>query len=300
MTNSEQYRREILDILGIWSKTVSMKTTSGLTDSSTASEIIMIETLRVSRGWELVSANQINAQAPAVDLVDETARIAIQVTNIANSEKIRHSYVQFDKMEPYKKYDELYVVGTSKVSVRPKDVPTWVHPITLEKLLRISSLTRPKLESLHHVLMNEIEPHHVGRGDDRYCFEQFLEIIDRPAIRDHTDREGNYKDMLTALKEVQNVIKKGSIPGYWYSTKSSIQYADPQCEEVLATVSLKLRDLINILNREADCNSVYFTEISRITQDKINVIRLDIIEVVNKFCQENGYLKRLDMDFGQH
>lgn len=273
-----------------------MKTTSGLTDSSTASEIIFTRTLKETRGWDLISANQNNSQSPGIDLADKKARIAIQVTNIADPNKIRHSQQQFEKNKLGKSFDTLYIVGTSKVSSRPKDVPEWVVPIELKKLLRISSLGHQQLKNLHQILMDEIRPHEIGRGDDRYCFDQFLSILDRPAIRDHTDIEGNYRDMLTAFKELQDIIKKGTIPGYYYTTKSSVQYSEAHYEELLDAVSSKLRTLINILNREADCTSDCFTEISVRTKDKLNINRIDIIDIVNEFCKKYQHKSRIKMD----
>lgn len=81
------------------------------TDINHVAETVLIPLFREVYGYEnLKNLNsEEGANYPGVDLGDEMAWVAIQVTSTADSEKIKHTLELFAKYELYKKYDRLIV-----------------------------------------------------------------------------------------------------------------------------------------------------------------------------------------------
>lgn len=61
-------------------------------------------------GYELKNANHLEKNAPAIDLIDQKNRIAVQVTSDNSSTKIKHTIEEFNKSQAYHLYDRLVVL----------------------------------------------------------------------------------------------------------------------------------------------------------------------------------------------
>ena len=82
-----------------------------MTDINHVAETVLIPLFREVYGYkDLKNLNVAEgANYPAIDLGDENARVAIQITSTADSEKVKHTLEQFIKFDLYKKYDRLIV-----------------------------------------------------------------------------------------------------------------------------------------------------------------------------------------------
>lgn len=83
----------------------------GMTDLNHASETVLVSLLREVYGYnELKNLNsEEGANYPGIDLGDENARVAVQVTSTPSSEKIKQTLEKFVKFKQYEKYDRLVV-----------------------------------------------------------------------------------------------------------------------------------------------------------------------------------------------
>jgi energy-coupling factor transporter ATP-binding protein EcfA2 len=90
---------------------IEMGAVMSRTDLNKAAETILIPLLNEVYGWNLENINytEDDNNYPGIDLVDEVARISIQVTATPYLEKVKHTLEQFIKRNQYLKYDRLIV-----------------------------------------------------------------------------------------------------------------------------------------------------------------------------------------------
>jgi len=82
------------------------------TDPNIASEHILIPLLREVYGWpDLRNLNVESGNYPGIDLADDNARVAIQVTSKRTLEKVKHTLSEFadDEFKLYERYDRLII-----------------------------------------------------------------------------------------------------------------------------------------------------------------------------------------------
>ena len=95
-------------------------TAMGKTDLNKVSETILIPLFSEIYGYNnLKNLNDTEkANYPGIDLGDEIARVAFQITSTSNSEKIKKTLRQFVEYELYKRYDKLiiYILGEKQQS----------------------------------------------------------------------------------------------------------------------------------------------------------------------------------------
>jgi tetratricopeptide (TPR) repeat protein len=107
----QEIQNKIQVLLTQWIGEIKSETNFGQNDKKTISEIVLAELLREIYGYEHLKTLNANAgfNFPGIDLGDEQARMAIQVTATPSSEKILHTLEQFLKFEQYKNFDRLIV-----------------------------------------------------------------------------------------------------------------------------------------------------------------------------------------------
>jgi tetratricopeptide (TPR) repeat protein len=107
----QEIQNKIQVLLTQWIGEIKSETNFGQNDKKTISEIVLAELLREIYGYEHLKTLNANAgfNFPGIDLGDEQARVAIQVTATPSSEKILHTLEQFLKYEQYKNFDRLIV-----------------------------------------------------------------------------------------------------------------------------------------------------------------------------------------------
>lgn len=79
-------------------------------DINRVAESVLIPIFSEIYGYKnLKNLNQIKENYPAIDLGDDVAKVAFQITATSDSTKIKHTLEEFVKYELYKKYDRLIV-----------------------------------------------------------------------------------------------------------------------------------------------------------------------------------------------
>ena len=108
--NKEVYLKNIAENLALLSREVSILNAVNLYDINIIAEDFFPGLLNLIYGYELQNANHFEKNAPAIDLIDQKNRIAVQVTSDNSSAKIRHTIDEFNKNQAYNLYDRLVVL----------------------------------------------------------------------------------------------------------------------------------------------------------------------------------------------
>ena len=108
--NKEVYLKNIAENLALLSREVSILNAVNLYDINIIAEDFFPGLLNLIYGYELKNANHLEKNAPAIDLIDQKNRIAVQVTSDNSSTKIKHTIEEFNKSQAYHFYDRLVVL----------------------------------------------------------------------------------------------------------------------------------------------------------------------------------------------
>ncbi len=88
MLNKESYLKEVAKSLALLSNEVTILNAINLYDINIVAEDFFPGLLNLIYGYQLKNANDLEKNAPAIDLYDEVNKIAIQVTSDSSSKKI--------------------------------------------------------------------------------------------------------------------------------------------------------------------------------------------------------------------
>ena len=110
MMNKEVYLKNIAENLALLSREVSILNAVNLYNINIIAEDFFPGLLNLIYGYELKNANHLEKNAPAIDLIDQKNRIAVQVTSDNSSTKIKHTIEEFNKSQAYHLYDRLVVL----------------------------------------------------------------------------------------------------------------------------------------------------------------------------------------------
>lgn len=151
---------------------------SNLHDSSIFSETLIQQLLNEVFELQLNNANVIDAQFPAVDLVDYERRIAVQVSANATAQKLKHTIEKFLDHNLDDHFDTLYFyILTEKGSnFNAKQVNQWTqgrlhfdvqkHILDWKILFRIlGGLPLDRLEKIRMILEEELGKSHFRASD---------------------------------------------------------------------------------------------------------------------------------------
>lgn len=91
----EEYCINIRNTLVFREGTVHVDKDNNLLSTAVLSEGFYRELLNELMGWNLLNANSEEKNAPAIDLIDENRKIAVQVSVTCNHEKVQNSIDRF-------------------------------------------------------------------------------------------------------------------------------------------------------------------------------------------------------------
>jgi hypothetical protein len=216
----EQEYKETIALLTFLQFHVNNVVKTSFTDLSFQIEYIIMEILNIIDDSNWKNVNGIQSNYPSIDLVENKKGIALQVTTTANAAKARNT------IEVYKRhnlsYKELIIVGFVK-STKTKIDNTRIVGIDYF-INRIKYLEREKIEKINNLLHKEIPLQLLNPIDDKICLEIVLGVINRSAIRDLTNVEGDYESMIEGLREIKEIIYTGQIDGKQIRAKPIAAY----------------------------------------------------------------------------
>ena len=109
--NLERSQKRIRDLMSLFVKQVEGATAMGQTDINKVAETILIPLIAEVYGYKnLKNLNFTEgSNFPSVDLGDETARVAFQITATPGIEKVKHTLTKFVEYKLYEKYDRIII-----------------------------------------------------------------------------------------------------------------------------------------------------------------------------------------------
>lgn len=113
--NRKDYIDKIAKYLARFVEEVKSYNDMGLYDVNIHSENALIPILNAVFDLKLVNANATSRKNfPAVDLIDETNRVAFQITTTASTEKVKHTLEKFTEHKLYQRFSTLYIYIVSE------------------------------------------------------------------------------------------------------------------------------------------------------------------------------------------
>jgi energy-coupling factor transporter ATP-binding protein EcfA2 len=108
--NLQKSLQHVSDLMARFSEQVKSDNAMGLLDKNRLSEDVLVPVLAEVYGYtNLVNLNSRGENYPGIDLGDETARVAFQITSDAGSRKIKETLETFVKNEYHQQYGHLIV-----------------------------------------------------------------------------------------------------------------------------------------------------------------------------------------------
>ncbi|MBD9642042.1 SMEK domain-containing protein [Pantoea sp. PNT02] len=251
---------------------ITQRQKAGFHDMERMVEALTIFMFRALRIGELTNLNQIKVNFPAIDLADNQKKLAVQVTTNATPTKIDKTIAAFEKKNELgvslkDRYSILYILGFCKVSKHT--IPSYCKLIDTSFL--IGELCDKADEDMIHNMLDAIRRHQdytsLHPWNDKDSLEIVLNVINRNAIKHRMSCEGNLSDMLTGLKEINEIIGKGTIQRK-QRCKSIADFKDQSMVKFLRSVTDDLSHIQAIINK------------SRVNDgDFVNVSYEDMIEI---------------------
>lgn len=145
MTKSAETFKTIIMYFGILKYYISLRTKQGYVDDNKDLENLIRPVLNLTFGYQLVNANQIVPNHPAVDLIDTTNQVCFQITSDSSLTKIKKTLGTFFDHNLDASYDTLFIFTLSnkpKYRSTPKTQRNFAfspneHVMDTEDLIRI-------------------------------------------------------------------------------------------------------------------------------------------------------------------
>lgn len=258
-------------------------------------EALSIQMFRALSIGELVNKNQLKVNFPAIDLVDDKKMVAVQVTSNASPAKIDKTIKAFEKKNDAgvslkDSYSTLYIFGFCKASKHP----TPAYCKVIDPSYFIGELCDKADEDQIQSMLNAVRRHHdyssLHPWNDKDSLEIILNTINRNAIKHMMSCEGNIFDMTQGLREISELINKGTIRGK-ERVKSISDFDDQAMIKFLREVIDYVSDIQAI---------VHSSKVGRgdfVAIDYDGMMKIDELKVrISKKSSEIAKLKQIDIE----
>lgn len=225
----------------------------GFNNSARLLEVIAIKFFQISEVADLSSMNQISVNFPAIDAADNIKKIAVQTTSVADTRKVRKTISAFEKVNDSGKslsqsYDKLYILGFCR-AVKVKNIPSFCEVLSpsffLDRLLEMNS--ESKIQNLIDSIRQHSDYSSLHPYSDPECLQVVLRVISRNAIKHRMYCEGNLTDMTRGLREISELIGKGTVGGREMS-KPMHSFEDHNISSFLISVLDRIGRINGIIN----------------------------------------------------
>jgi len=237
---------------------------AGFNDMARLLESMAIQFFKAVGIANLKSKNQIRVNFPAIDAADDgkDGGIAVQVTSVADAKKVNKTIETFEKRDAGGKclkdgYAALYIFGFCKASTTAT-VPSYCQVISpgffLDKLVDLGD--EEKVQTIIDSVRRHVDYSSIHPYDDIECLKIVLGYVGRNAVRHYMSCEGNINDMTKGLREISELIGKGSVNGKQKS-KAHHEFEDQEIGEFLRHVLSQIGGITAIVNRANRDGFVY-------------------------------------------
>lgn len=239
-------------------------------------------------GEKYDNVNQLKHNYPAIDLVNKTKDIALQVTTNADLKKVRKT---IDTYNLHKlTYKELIVIGFVKAT---KQTLSNVKVHDLRYLIDLAKYgSSIQKDEVYEILKRRIPWNSLTPLDDKLCFDIVFDVIDRSAVRDYTICEGDFNKMVDGLYEVKEIITTGNIKGKPIRAKALVEYSD-KVKRQLSEIEFNVSQIIQICNSNKNQNNSTCLYLTKQETDDIDDLKEKIILKTNRLANDFGLSKQI-------
>lgn len=232
--------------------------------------------------------NSIKHNYPAIDLVNKTKSVALQVTVNGNLQKVRETLDTYQKHNI--SYSELIVIGFVKAT--KSTIPgVTVHGIEyLIGLARFGTVIQK--DSILEILQRQIPLNSLNPIDDKLCFDVVFDIINRSAVRDYTICEGDFDKMVMGLSEIKEIITTGKIKGKSIRAKCLTEYTS-EIKNQLSEIEFNVSEILQICNLNKNRAKNNFLCLTNRETEEIDELKEQIINKTNELSRKFLLTKKI-------
>lgn len=286
----EQKLKEIMTLMTFLQSHIHNYVKQSFTDLTFNLETVLTDLLNLFEkdNEKYNNINSIKHNYPAIDLINVTKNIAIQVTTNADLKKTKETIATFKKHNL--KYSNLIVIGFVKAT---KSKLAGVTVYGFEYILNLAKYANDQQQDkIYEILKRQIPLNILTPMDDKMCFDVVFDVINRSAVRDYTICEGDFDRMIMGLFEIKEIITTGVIKGKSIRAKTLVEYTD-KVKNKLAEIEFNVSSIIQICNANKNEKGYDFLCLSRHETDQIDELKANIIEKTNFLAESFGLNKRI-------
>lgn len=281
--NTEQEIKKSIDLLSLLQLYIKNNVKQSFNDIAFSVEVVVRDLLNVLENADYQNLNDIRANYPAIDLLDQAQGIAVQVTTTADKKKVDKTIAMYEKNKMHHK--ELIILGFVSCTKTHCDK---ARVVDLKYLLnKIKSASHEKIIEVNNILQRELPVNRLSPLQDKNCLEIVLSFLNRSAIRDRGHQEGCYTDMVSGLKEIKEVICAGTLKGKRYTSKPLYEYSEEN-QYKLEAIEFEISRIIRIYNIEKNASGSQFIFINDTQMNEIDTAKKIIIDIANNLAKDNG------------
>lgn len=271
---------------------------AGFSNMARLLEALTIQVFRALGIADLKNMNQIQVNFPAIDAADDAnGGVAVQVTSVADARKIKKTIVAFEKKDSAgvslkESYASLYIFGFCKVSQRAS-IPGYCQIVDpgffISRLVDLDDEERVQavIDAVrHHVDYSSIHPY-----GDIDCLRIALSYVSRNAVRHRMSCEGNVDHMTNGLREISELIGKGTVNGRQKS-KALHEFEDQDIGDFLRHVLDQIGKITGIVHR---ANRNGFVCLDQREMMRIDDCKRSITESAQRIAGKHGISIQLSM-----
>ncbi|HCE2652354.1 TPA: SMEK domain-containing protein [Vibrio parahaemolyticus] len=281
--NTEQEIKKSIDLLTLLQLCIKNNVKQSFNDIAFSVEIVVRDLLNVLEKADYQNLNDIKPNYPAIDLLDQTQGIAVQVTTTADKKKVDKTIAMYEKKKM--SYKELIILGFVSCTKTQFDK---ARVVDMQYLVnKIKSASHEKIVEVNNILQRELPINRLSPLRDKNCLEIVLSFLNRSAIRDRGHQEGCYTDMVTGLKEIKEVICAGTLKGKRYSSKSLYEYSEEN-QYKLESIEFEISKIIQIYNKEKNSSGTPLVILNGNQMAEIDTAKKAIIDMANNLAKDNN------------
>lgn len=266
---------------------IEIRVATGFNDMQRLVEVTAASLFKHTHGYNLENANLIKTNFPAIDLCDDIQGVSVQVTINATPAKVKKTIAAFEKANLHTKYGKLYIFGFCSAGKNASG-RSYCEVIGIPSLLNIiiNKSSNDDLAGVCEAIRRHTDYSRFHPWDDLNCLKILLNHIDRDAIKHRMSCEGNINDMTTGLREVNELISKGSV-GKKEKSKCIDDFEDEEITVFMREIRKNISEIISIVNRSRQQGSE-FVDIKYEDLKRIDEIKSYILDLSNETAKKKG------------
>jgi len=306
----DQIIKAIADNLAFSSKSTALENVIGLFDSNRVAQDFFARLFKLVLGYsELKELDKLNdvTNYPAIDLGDETARIAFQITTKKNSEKVKDTIQKFINHNLYKKYDRLviFIIGQKQNSYTTtfdtqgkfsfnKDTDIWDDNFLIKEIYKLETST---LEKIQKFLKEELEPLFLPENLLDQDVKKCIEILKRDfgssnVLENILARGENFIEKKNKLNNISWDFFKERIRGHVaVHNKDIFDFLQNPINQKIQEDYLQVSQAIQDFYRDSNNSFTSFEQVFREVFKKINTYDDEVagVDIKLKILLHNMY-----------